>query len=50
MKTTAKTLIRMLVPLSLIGAVPVPLDPYMYAMLAFLISTFGVEALCAKVE
>ena len=50
LRTTAKTLIRVLVPLAAIGAVSVPLDPYLYAMLAYLVSTLGVEALCAKIK
>jgi hypothetical protein len=42
----AKSLTIALVPLSLAGAITVPLNPYLYAMLAFVICKSGIEALC----
>ena len=48
MTEVLKQLIVLLIPLSLAKAVVVPLDPYAYAMLAFVISKFGVDILCGQ--
>ena len=42
----AKNLTIALVPLSISGAISVPLDPYIYAMLAFVVCKSGVDSLC----
>lgn len=44
----AKTITVALVPLSISGAIDIPLDPYVYAMLAFVVFKSGVEVLCKK--
>jgi hypothetical protein len=43
----AKNLTYVLVPLSLAGTVNVPLDPALYAMLAFIVVKFGINAICS---
>lgn len=44
----AKNVTYILVPLSLAGTVAVPLDPALFAMLAFVIWRAGVSAICTK--
>jgi len=42
----AKNLTIALVPLSLTDVLAIPLDPYLYAMLAFIIGKSGISSLC----
>lgn len=43
----AKALVVILVPLSIAGKITIPMDPYGFAMIAYVIWKFGVEAFCA---
>jgi hypothetical protein len=44
--SVAKKLVIVLVPLSLAGTIAMPLDPYVYGMLAYVVCKFGLAAIC----
>lgn len=43
-----KKLITILIPASAASLVVIPVDPYLYAMLAFVVVKFGIDTICPK--
>jgi hypothetical protein len=42
----SRRLVVILVPLSLVGAISIPLDAYLFAMIAILVAKVGIDSLC----